>query len=318
MSGTPFELNKKRVWVAGHRGMVGRALVERLAREDCNVLTVGRDTVDLRDACAVRNWMAEAKPDVVILAAAVVGGIHANASRPWDFLYDNLLIETSVIGAAREAGVGKLLFLGSSCIYPKHADQPIQEGALLGGPLEPTNAPYAIAKIAGLKLVEAARAQGGHDFISAMPTNLYGPHDNFHPTDSHVIPGLIRRAHNRKVAGGRDLPVWGTGSPRREFLHVADCADALVFLLQHHSGEGHINVGTGEDVTIRDVAAMVMEVVGLDGEIIADPSQPDGTPRKRLDVSRLSALGWKAKTDLREGLEGTYRWFLDHQDTARL
>ena len=313
-----FPLSGRRVWVAGHRGMVGQALVRRLESEDCEVLTAGRDELDLRDAAAVRNWLARKKPDTAIIAAATVGGIHANASRPWDFLHDNLAIATATIDGARRTGAERLLFLGSSCIYPKHAEQPIREEALLTGPLEPTNEAYAVAKIAGLKLVEAARAQHGLAYVSAMPTNLYGPGDNFHPTDSHVIPGILRRAHDRKTAGERDLPIWGTGAARREFLHVDDCADALVKVLTDYEGPSHINVGTGEDIPIREVADMVMDVVGLEGEVLTDPSKPDGTPRKLLDVSRLSALGWRASTPLREGLESTYRWFLRNRSEARL
>ena len=313
-----FSLAGKRVWVAGHRGMVGQALLRRLEGESCEVLTAGRSELDLRDAGAVRSWLAREKPDAAVVAAATVGGIHANASRPWDFLHDNLAIASATIDGARRAGVGRLLFLGSSCIYPKHAEQPIREEALLSGPLEPTNEPYAVAKIAGLKLVEAARVQHGLPYVSAMPTNLYGPGDNFHPTDSHVIPGLLRRAHDRKAAGERDLPIWGTGAARREFLHVDDCADALVKVLTGYEGASHINVGTGEDIPVREVAEMVMEVVGLPGGVVADPGRPDGTPRKLLDVSKLSALGWRASIPLREGLRDTYRWFLDNRETARL
>ena len=313
-----FSLAGKRVWVAGHRGMVGQALLRRLEGESCEVLTAGRSELDLRDAGAVRSWLEREKPDAAVVAAATVGGIHANASRPWDFLHDNLAIASATIDGARRAGVGRLLFLGSSCIYPKHAEQPIREEALLSGPLEPTNEPYAVAKIAGLKLVEAARVQHGLPYVSAMPTNLYGPGDNFHPTDSHVIPGLLRRAHDRKAAGERDLPIWGTGAARREFLHVDDCADALVKVLTGYEGASHINVGTGEDIPVREVAEMVMEVVGLPGRVVADPGRPDGTPRKLLDVSKLSALGWRASIPLREGLRDTYRWFLDNRETARL
>ena len=313
-----FPLRGRRVWVAGHRGMVGQALLRRLEREDCEVLGVGRETLDLRDDGAVRDWVGQEKPDAVIVAAATVGGIHANASRPWDFLHDNLAIAKAVIDGSRRAGVGRLLYLGSSCIYPRHAEQPIREESLLSGPLEPTNEAYAIAKIAGLKLVEAARAQHGLAYVSAMPTNLYGPGDNFHPTDSHVIPGLLRRAHDRKLAGERDLPIWGTGTAQREFLHVDDCADALVKVLTEYDGSSHINIGTGEDIAIREVAEMVMGVAGLEGDVLTDPAKPDGTPRKLLDVSKLSALGWRAFTPLREGLESTYRWFLDNRSSARL
>ena len=304
--------------VAGARGMVGHALMRRLDGEGCERLAPSRAELDLRDPTATRQWFAANRPDAVIVAAATVGGIHANATRPWDFLLDNLRIATSVLDAALASGVERLVYLGSSCIYPKHAAQPIAETALLSGPLEPTNAPYALAKISGLKLVEAARAQHGRRWVSAMPTNLYGPHDNFHSRDSHVIPGLLRRAHDRASAGKRDLPIWGTGTPRREFLHVDDCADALVRILRDYDDPAPINVGTGEDISIRELARLVMEVVGLQGDVLPDPDQPDGTPRKRLDVSKLAALGWRPRIGLREGLAQTYAWFQTHGNTARL
>lgn len=313
-----YDLSGRRVFVAGGRGMVGRALVERLGHKACEVLAPPRSELDLTDAAATRAWFADHRPHAVIHAAATVGGIHANATRPWDFAHDNLVLATSVLDAARDSGVERLVYLGSSCIYPRQAVQPISEDALLTGPLEPTNAPYAVAKIAGLTLVEAARQQHGLSWVSAMPTNLYGPHDNFSAQQSHVIPGLLRRAHDRKLAGQRDLPIWGTGTPRREFLHVADCADALVTILERYDADSPINVGTGEDVPIHALAEMVMDVVGLKGRVVTDPSQPDGTPRKRLDVSRLSALGWRPRHDLREGLAQTYRWLVDHHDEARL
>ncbi|MBB5520090.1 GDP-L-fucose synthase [Amphiplicatus metriothermophilus] len=312
-SGAPcYRLAGKRVFVAGHRGMVGAALVRRLAKENCEILTVGREELDLGDQETTRAWIAREKPDVVLLAAAKVGGILANDSFPADFLYENLVIETNVIEAAFRSEVEKLLFLGSSCIYPRLAAQPIREEALLTGPLEPTNEWYAVAKIAGLKLCQAYRRQHGADFIAAMPCNLYGPGDNFDLENSHVIPALIRKAHEAKTRGGETLTVWGSGAPRREFLHVDDCADALVFLLQNYSGEQHVNVGAGEDVTIAELARLVMEVAGFEGELAFDHSKPDGTPRKLLDVGRLSALGWRPSIGLRDGLADAYAWFCDH------
>ncbi len=306
-----YSLRGKRVWVAGHRGMVGSAICRRLAREDCRVLTVERARLDLRRQAAVEDWIAANAPEVVIVAAARVGGIHANATYPTAFLYDNLAIETNVIHAAHTAGVEKLLFLGSSCIYPRLAPQPIPEDALLSGPLEPTNEWYAIAKIAGIKLCQAYRREFGDDFISAMPTNLYGPGDNFHPENSHVPAALIRRFHEAKCAGARQATVWGTGRPRREFLFVDDLADACVFLLERYSDESHVNVGTGRDVTIADFAETVRKVVGFRGELVFDPTRPDGMPRKLLDVSRITALGWRARTPLEEGLARTYAWFVE-------
>lgn len=307
-----YPLRGKRVFVAGHRGMVGSAIVRRLASEDCEVLTAGRDVMDLRDQAAVRAWMAAEKPDAVVLAAARVGGILANDTYPADFLYDNLVIETNVIEAAFRQEAEKLLFLGSSCIYPKLAPQPIPEDALLTGPLEPTNAWYAIAKIAGLKLCEAYRRQHGADFISAMPTNLYGPGDNYDLDKSHVIPALLRKAHEARARGEAAMTVWGTGAPRREFLHVDDAADAMVHLLKTYSGAQHVNVGTGEDVTILELTRLVAETVGFQGEIVTDPSKPDGTPRKLMDVSRLFATGWRPRFDLKTGLADAYAWFVEH------
>ena len=308
-SAAEFSLEGKRVWVAGHRGMVGGAVVRRLASEGCEVVTVGRDRVDLRDQGGVRDWLVQERPQVVVLAAAKVGGILANDSLPVDFLLDNLLIETAIISGAHAAGVEKLLFLGSSCIYPKFAAQPIVEEALLTGPLEPTNEWYAIAKIAGIKLAQAYRKQYGADYISAMPTNLYGPGDNYDLASSHVMPALIRKVHAAKLAGS-PVEVWGTGTPRREFLHVDDCADACVHLLKTYSGEGHVNVGSGSDVSIMELTRLVMEVIGYDGPIVTDPSRPDGTPRKLMDSSRLAALGWQARIGLREGIADAYRHFL--------
>jgi GDP-L-fucose synthase len=304
----PFRIEGRRIWVAGHRGMVGSAVVRRLAGEDCEVLTVDRDRLDLRRQADVQAWMHAAKPDAVILAAARVGGIHANASRPADFLDDNLALQTNVIHTAAEIGVRKLLFLGSSCIYPRLAPQPIHESALLTGPLEPTNQWYAIAKIAGLMQCQAYREQYGRDFISAMPTNLYGPGDNFDLEGAHVLPALLRRFRAATLAGDAKVTIWGSGTPRREFLHVDDCADALVFLLRHYSAAETINVGVGRDVTISELARIVAGVTGYTGEIALDTSRPDGTPRKLLDVGRLTALGWQARIGLTEGIASTYQW----------
>jgi len=289
--------------------MVGSAICRRLAREACQVLTVGHDELDLRRQHAVEDWMAAQQPEFVFLAAATVGGIHANDARPAEFLYDNLLIEANIINACWRTRVRKLLFLGSSCIYPREAAQPMSEEALLTGPLEATNQWYAIAKIAGIKLCQAYRRQYGCDFISAMPTNLYGPGDNFDLVSGHVLPALMVKIDKAKRAGGGTVEIWGSGRPRREFLYCADLADALVFLMQHYSGESHVNIGTGTDVTIREVAELLAEVIGYKGRFVYDPSKPDGTPRKLLDVSRLHQLGWRAQTPLREGLEKTYRWF---------
>ena len=305
-----FSLAGKRIYVAGHRGMVGSAIVRRLAGEDCEVLVADR-AVDLREQALVRDWFAANQPDVVVVAAARVGGIHANATYPAEFLYDNLMIEGNLIEASRQAGVAKLLFLGSSCIYPKMAPQPIPEEALLTGPLEPTNEWYAIAKIAGVKLCQAYRRQYGCDFISAMPTNLYGPGDNFDLDNSHVLPALIRKAHEAKLAGAPSIEIWGTGTPRRELLHVDDLADGCVFLLKHYSDESHINLGSGEDITIADLAALVCRVVGFEGTITNDLFRPDGTPRKLMSGARIAALGWRPSISLQDGLENTYRSFLD-------
>jgi GDP-L-fucose synthase len=307
-----YALAGKRVWVAGHRGMVGSALVRELEKENCTILTVARGALDLRDAGAVRAWMKVNAPQAVVLAAAKVGGIVANDSWPADFLYDNLAIENAIIHGAYETKVEKLLFLGSSCIYPKFAAQPITEESLLTGPLEPTNEWYAIAKIAGIKLCQAYRRQHGCDFISAMPTNLYGPGDNFDLTSSHVIPALMRKAHEAKQSGAKSMTIWGSGRPRREFLHVDDCASALVFLLQNYSGDSHINVGSGTDVTIDELARLVMQVVGFEGSLAHDSSKPDGTPRKLMSNQKLTALGWNPRIPLESGLKTTYRWFLEN------
>jgi len=305
-----YTLSGKRIWVAGHRGMVGAALVRQLERENCTILTVGRDRLDLRDGAAVQGWMKQNQPQAVILAAAKVGGIVANDSWPADFLYDNLAIENAIIHGAFETGVEKLLFLGSSCIYPKFAPQPITEDALLTGPLEPTNEWYAIAKIAGIKLCQAYRRQHGRDFISAMPTNLYGPGDNFDLTSSHVIPALMRKAHEAKSAGAKSMTIWGSGTPRREFLHVDDCASALVFLLKNYSGDQHVNVGSGTDVTIDELARLVMDAVGFSGALEHDTSKPDGTPRKLMSNDKLAVMGWAPAVSLPDGLKSTYQWFL--------
>jgi len=309
-SDAPCFLKGKRVWVAGHRGMVGAAVVRRLASERCEILTVGRGDVDLRRQAEVEAWMKRARPQVVVLAAATVGGILANDTRPGEFLYDNLAIQTNVIHAAKLAGVDKLLFLGSSCIYPRLAEQPIREDALLTGPLEPTNEWYAVAKIAGIKMCGAYRRQYGCDFISAMPTNLYGPHDNYDLTSSHVAAALLVRAHQAKLERRSELEVWGTGTPRREFMYVDDLADALVFLLKNYSGDEHVNVGVGTDVTIRELAETVLRVVGHNAAVRFDRSKPDGTPRKLMDSSRLAGMGWTPKTGLEDGFRLTYAWYL--------
>lgn len=307
-----YDLAGKSVWVAGHRGMVGSAVVRRLAREDCTVITAGRDAVDLKRQAEVEVFLRDTRPDAIVMAAAKVGGILANETYPVDFLYDNLMIEANIVAAAHANDVGRLLFLGSSCIYPKLAPQPIQESALLTGPLEETNEWYAIAKIAGIKLAQAYRRQYGRDYISAMPTNLYGPGDNFDLHSSHVVPALMRKAHEAKLRGDRQLVVWGTGTPRREFLHADDCADALVFLLKTYSGDEHVNVGSGEDLTILALTEMVCDVVGFHGEIVHDLSKKDGTPRKLMSADKLCALGWQPRIGLRQGLAATYQWFLEN------
>ncbi|MBC9880937.1 GDP-L-fucose synthase [Bradyrhizobium sp. INPA01-394B] len=306
MASVPFELSGKSVYVAGHRGMVGSALLRRLAREDVNLVTVDRREVDLCNQAQVFAWFAQVRPQVVFLAAAKVGGIVANDTLRAEFIYDNIAIAANVIHAAHVNGAEKLMFLGSSCIYPKLAAQPLREDAVLTGPLEPTNEPYAIAKIAGIKMAEAYRSQYGSDFISVMPTNLYGPGDNYHPELSHVVAALIRRFHEAKLAGARSVAVWGTGTPRREFLYVDDMADACVHLMKTYSGSELINIGTGEDIAIAEFARVVAEIVGYSGEISFDTSRPDGTPRKLLNVTRLSKLGWRATTSLHDGLKRAY------------
>jgi GDP-L-fucose synthase len=308
-TGAGYAIAGKRVWVAGHRGMVGSALLRRLAREDCEVLTVTRQECDLARQEQVERWMNAARPHAVIVAAAKVGGILANDRYPAEFLYDNLMIEANVIHTAQRTGVEKLLFLGSSCIYPKFAPQPMPEEALLEGQLEPTNQWYAIAKIAGIKLCQAYRRQYGCDFISAMPTNLYGPGDNFDLLSSHVVPALIAKMHAAKVAGADEVEIWGTGRPRREFLHVDDLADACVHLLEVYSGEMHINVGCGADQTIAELAETIRRVVGFGGRLRYNSERPDGTPQKLLDTSRLTALGWRPRIALEDGLADAYRWY---------
>jgi GDP-L-fucose synthase len=306
---TLFPLKGLRVFVAGHRGMVGSALIRRLVREECRLLTVSRDAVDLREQATVNRWFDEHRPEAVLLAAARAGGIHANDTRPGDFLYDNLAIASNVIEASRRVRVAKLLFLGSSCIYPRHAPQPMPESCLLTGPLEPTNEWYAIAKIAGLKMCQAYRRQHGCDFVSVMPTNLYGPNDNFDLLSSHVLPALLAKI-DAAFRDGRDtVEIWGSGHPRREFLHVDDLADAIVFLMKTWSDEEPINVGIGTDVTITDLARLIADVVGFKGRFVFDASKPDGTPRKLLDVSKLTALGWRPRIDLEAGIRQTYEWY---------
>ena len=316
MARTPFELKGKTVFVAGHGGMVGAALMRRLAQEEVEPLTVTRSEVDLRDQAAVNSWFAGKRPQAVFLAAAKVGGIAANDTLRGEFLYDNLMIAANVIHAAHVNGVEKLMFLGSSCIYPKLAPQPLREDSMLTGPLEPTNEPYAIAKIAGIKLVEAYRSQFGSDFINVMPTNLYGPGDNYHPEYSHVVAALIRRFHEAKVSGVSNVVVWGTGTPRREFLYVDDLADACIGLMKTYSSSELVNIGTGKDITIAEFARVVAATVGYAGEISFDPSRPDGTPRKLLDVSRLAKLGWRAGTPLEDGIKLAYQAFLKESGQA--
>src|ERR1700761_626561 len=310
MAKTPFELRGKSVYVAGHRGMVGSALMRRLASEGVELLTVSRRELDLRDQGAVFNWFAKNRPQAVFFAAAKVGGIVANNTLRAEFIYDNLIQATNVIHVAHQSGVEKLMFLGSSCIYPKLAPQPLREDSMLTGPLEITNEPYAIAKIAGIKMVEAYRSQYGSDFISVMPTNLYGPGDNYHPEYSHVVAALIRRFHEAKRSGIPNVVVWGTGTPRREFLYVDDLADACIHLMKHYSDGTLVNIGTGEDITIAELTRVVAAIVGYTGEIRFDPSRPDGTPRKWLDVSRLARLGWRARTSLEDGIKLAYAAYL--------
>ena len=316
MENAPFELKGKTVFVAGHRGMVGGALVRRLAQEKVELVTAGRSELDLRDQATVFDWFAAKTPQVVFLAAAKVGGIAANDTLRAEFLYDNLAIAANVIHAAYVNRTEKLMFLGSSCIYPKLAPQPLREDAMLTGPLEPTNEPYAIAKIAGIKMAEAYRSQYACDFISVMPTNLYGPGDNYHPEYSHVVAALIRRFHEAKLARTPDVVVWGTGTPRREFLYVDDMADACVHLMKTYSAAGMVNIGVGEDITIAEFARLVADAVGYAGMIRFDTARPDGTPQKLLDVSRLTALGWRARTSLKDGIKLAYQAYLSETKQA--
>ncbi len=312
-----YSLAGKTVFVAGHRGMVGSAIARRLQAEEADIVTLSRGELDLRDQATTTAWIEQVRPQAIFLAAAKVGGILANQTYPADFLYDNLMIEANIIHAAHRAGVEKLLFLGSSCIYPKFASQPMSEDSLLSGALEPTNQWYAIAKIAGIKLAEAYRQQHGCDFISAMPTNLYGPGDNFDLQSSHVMPAIIRKAHEAKLRGDSEIVVWGTGTPKREFLHVDDCADACVHLMKTYSDVTHVNVGSGEDVTILELTEMVCQAVGFQGRIVHDLSKPDGTPRKLMSAQKLRALGWQPQITLEHGIAGAYQWFLDHYNEAR-
>ena len=305
-----FDLRGKRVYVAGHSGLAGSAILRRLASEDCELLTADRATLDLTNQEQTENWIAQARPDVVFLAAAHVGGIYANDTVPAEFLADNLAIALNVMRVAVAAKVKKLMFLGSSCVFPRNAPQPMTEDLLLTGALEPTNEWYAVAKIAGIKLAQAYRRQYGADFISVMPTNLYGPRDNYHPDNSHVPAALIRRFHEAKVRGADEVVVWGTGEPKREFMAADDLGDACVFVMKHYSGEGFLNIGTGEEVSIKEFAQVVAEIVGYSGKLTFDTNRPDGPPRKRLDIAKLTALGWAAKTPLREGMKAAYADFV--------
>jgi GDP-L-fucose synthase len=316
MSG--FRVAGKRVWVAGHRGMVGSAVVRRFEGSGAEVLTAGRDVVDLTRQDQVERWMEKTRPQAIVLAAARVGGIVANDSEPAQFLYENLAIEANVIHTAWRIGVEKLLFLGSTCIYPRLAPQPMPESALLAGPLEPTNEWYAIAKIAGIKLCQAYRKQHGAHFIAAMPTNLYGPNDNFDLVSSHVVGALVVKIHRAKMTGAKTVEIWGTGTPRREFLHVDDCADACAFLLENYDGAEIVNIGVGEDLTIRHFAETLAKVIGWTGEFVYDRSKPDGTPRKLVDTTKINGLGWRARTPLENGLARTYAWFLANAPEAKV
>jgi GDP-L-fucose synthase len=309
MANTLYSLSGKRVWVAGHNGMVGGAIARRLATENCEILTADRKTLDLTRQADVEAWMAKTKPEAIFVAAAVVGGIFANDTRPAEFLTNNLLIQSNIIATAHALGVEKLMFLGSSCIYPRLAPQPMNESVLLTGPLEPTNQWYAIAKIAGIRQCQAYRREYQRDFISCMPTNLYGPGDNFDLQSSHVLPALMVKAHLAKLAGDKTITLWGSGQPRREFLYVDDLADACVFLMKNYSDEEQVNVGFGSDVTIRELAEIISEVVGFNGGFIYDSSKPDGTPKKLLDCTKLHSLGWQAKIGLKEGVAKAYDWY---------
>ena len=317
MAASELSLEGLKVWVAGHRGTVGSALLRRLPREGCTILTATRAELDLRRQEPVERWLDAHRPDVVILAAATVGGIHANSTRPAEFIADNLGIQQNIIHGAYQVGVRKLLFLGSSCIYPREAPQPMAEDSLLTGPLEPTNEWYAIAKIAGIKMCQAYRRQYGCDFIAAMPTNLYGPDDNFDLIQGHVAAAMIAKVHRAKQENAPELVIWGTGTPRREFLFADDLADGLVFLLKHYSEDGHINVGTGIDISIRELADLVVRIAGYEGRVVHDLSKPDGMPRKVMKVERINALGWRAPTDLETGFRRAYAWYCDNIETVR-
>lgn len=313
MTSKKYDLTGKRVWVAGHRGMAGSAIVRRLERENCEIITAGRDQVDLVNQAQTEAWIKANKPDVIFLAAAKVGGIWANDTYPADFLYENMMIEANVIHGAYLAGVEKLIFLGSSCIYPKMAAQPMQEDALLTGPLEPTNEAYAIAKIAGIKMCQAYRKQYGCDFISAMPTNLFGIGDNYDEKGSHVVAALIQKAHRAKLSNDETMELWGTGTPLREFLYADDLADGLVFLAEHYSDAPHVNIGSGREHTIRELAEAIKDVVGFGGGLRFDTTKPDGTPRKLMDNSRIEAMGWQSTTSLQDGLKVAYDWYLENR-----
>ena len=312
-----YKLTNKKVWIAGHNGMVGSAVLRRLSHEDCEIITIPKNKLDLRNGESVLRWMKKNKPEIVIVAAAKVGGIHANSHYPADFLYDNLMIEANIIHNAWVSGVNKLLFLGSSCIYPRNTSQPIIEKRLLTGELEPTNEWYAVAKIAGIKLCQSYRQQYDVDFISAMPSNLYGPGDNFHPENSHVPAALLLRIHNAKINNEKETIVWGTGSPKREFLHVDDLADALIYVLKNYSDSSHINIGMGEEISIKEFAYKIKECVGYNGKLIFDKTKPDGMQRKVLDISRLTNLGWSPKFTLDHGLKKYYKRFKDNITTIR-
>jgi GDP-L-fucose synthase len=313
INSVPYSLTDKRIWVAGHRGMVGNAIMRRLEAERCEILTISHAELDLKRQADVEDWLAEARPDAIFVAAATVGGIRANDTRPAEFLYDNLMIEANVIEAAYRTRVEKLMFLGSACIYPRDATQPMAEDELLSGPLEPTNEWYAIAKIAGIKLCQAYRRQYNCDFISAMPNNLYGSGDNFDLESSHVVPALIRKIHEAKKNGTETVEIWGSGKPLREFLHVEDCADAVVFLMTDYSSHSHVNIGSGDEISIAGLATLIAEVVGYQGVFAFNASMPDGAPRKLLNVSLLQETGWQAPTDLRTGLTKTYAWYISEE-----
>ncbi|MGB0577122.1 MAG: GDP-L-fucose synthase [Alphaproteobacteria bacterium] len=306
-----YSLSGKRVWVAGHRGMVGSAICRQLEKEECDILSIGKETLDLRNQDAVLNWMTKEKPNAIFLAAATVGGIYVNDTRPAEFLYENLVIETNIIHSAKLNNVEKLMFLGSACIYPREAKQPMSENALLTGPLEPTNEWYAIAKIAGIKMCQSYRRQYGCDFISAMPNNLYGPGDNFDLESSHVVPALIRKFHEAKEQGRSNVEIWGTGKPLREFIYVDDCASALVFLMKNYSDDEHVNIGTGEEISIGDLAKSVSNTIGFKGSLEFNPEFPDGAPRKLLNCQKISQLGWQAEVGLEKGLALAYQSFLE-------